>query len=126
MSDGTVEGKVHFIDTTKTFGTKGFRKRTVVLEQDSGNFTNYIPVEFIQDACDSVDGMLMGDQVAITFVLTGRKWQKDAGSELRYFLNAQASSWRSLTGAAPPKETQQQLSEPASAPEGFNEDDVQF
>jgi hypothetical protein len=96
MSDGKVSGKVHFIDETKTFGQNGFRKRTVVLEQDSGRFTNYIPVEFIQESCDSVDSLKLGDEAEITFELTGRKWQKDAASEVKYFLNAQASSFKVL------------------------------
>jgi hypothetical protein len=101
MSDGKVSGKVHFIDETKTFGQNGFRKRTVVLEQDSGRFTNYIPVEFIQESCDSVDALKIGDEAEITFELTGRKWQKDAASEVKYFLNAQASSFRVVSNAAP-------------------------
>ena len=49
MSDSTVRGVVHQIEATKTYGQKGFRKRLVVLEQDKGNFTNYIPIDFIQD-----------------------------------------------------------------------------
>ena len=48
MSDATVSGVIHLIEETKTFGNKGFRKRLVVLEQDKGSFTNYIPVEFIR------------------------------------------------------------------------------
>ena len=101
MSDGKVSGKVHFIDETKTFGQNGFRKRTVVLEQDTGRFTNYIPVEFIQESCESVDSLKVGDEAEITFELTGRKWQKDAASEVKYFLNAQASSFRVVSNAAP-------------------------
>jgi hypothetical protein len=101
MSDGKVSGKVHFIDETKTFGQNGFRKRTVVLEQDTGRFTNYIPVEFIQESCESVDALKIGDEAEITFELTGRKWQKDAASEVKYFLNAQASSFRVVSNAAP-------------------------
>ena len=46
---------MHLIEQTKTFGQKGFRKRLVVLEQDNGRFTDYIPVDFIQDSCDTVD-----------------------------------------------------------------------
>lgn len=100
MSDGKVSGKVHFIDETKTFGQNGFRKRVVVLEQDNGRFTNYIPVEFIQDSCDSVDSLNVGDEAEITFQLSGRKWQRDANSEVKYFLNAQASSFRVISNAA--------------------------
>ena len=55
MSEVKVRGIVHVIEPTKTFGQKGFRKRTVVLEQPSGRFTNYIPIEFTNDGCDSVE-----------------------------------------------------------------------
>jgi hypothetical protein len=94
MSNATTRGIVHLIEDTKTFGQKGFRKRTVVLEQNLGRFTNYIPFEFTNDACDSVDSMKVGDDVTITYRLTGRKWQKDPMSEVKYFLSAEATGYR--------------------------------
>ena len=100
MSQPTVRGIVHHIEDTKTYGQKGFRKRLVVLEQDSSRFTNYVPVEFIQDACDTVDELKVGDDVEITYRLSGRKWQKDQNSEVKYFLNAEALSFKVLSGAA--------------------------
>ncbi|MCH2115265.1 MAG: DUF3127 domain-containing protein [Pirellulales bacterium] len=90
MSEATVRGIVHLIEETKTYGQKGFRKRMVVLEQDNGRFTNYVPVDFVQDGCDSVDTLKLGDQLDITYRLSGRKWQKDANSEVKFFLNAEA------------------------------------
>ena len=97
----TVTGTVHVIEETKIYGQKGFRKRLVVLEQDSGRFTNYIPVDFIQDACDSVDELNIGDQVEVTYRLSGRKWQRDANSEVKYFLSAEAVSFNVVsTGAS--------------------------
>ena len=90
MSDTKVSGVVHLVEETKTYGQKGFRKRLVVLEQDNGRFTNYIPVDFIQDGCDSADELNVGDEVEITYRLNGRKWQRDAGSEVKFFLNAEA------------------------------------
>jgi hypothetical protein len=90
MNDGQVRGMVHLIEGTKTFGQKGFRKRLVVLEQDKGRFTNYVPLEFIQESCDAVDELKVGDEVEVTFRLNGRKWQRDSGSEVKYFLNAEA------------------------------------
>ncbi|MCG8448274.1 MAG: DUF3127 domain-containing protein [Pirellulales bacterium] len=93
MSEAKVRGIVHLIEETKTYGQKGFRKRLVVLEQDNDRFTNYIPVDFIQDDCDSVDQMKVGDDVEITYRLSGRKWQRDANSEIKFFLNAEALSF---------------------------------
>ncbi len=98
MSDAKVTGKVHVIEETKSFGRNNFRKRVVVLEQENGRFTAYIPVEFIQDGCDTVDGMNVGDEVEISYRLTGRKWQRDPQSEVKYFLSAEASSFRVLSG----------------------------
>ena len=96
MSEATVRGKVHVIEETKTFGQRVFRKRLVVLEDDTGRFTSYIPLEFIQDACDSVDSMSIGDNVEVRYRLSGRKWQRDPGSEVKYFLTAEAISFKSL------------------------------
>ncbi|OUT61350.1 hypothetical protein SV7mr_04260 [Stieleria bergensis] len=96
-SDPTVTGVIHLIEETKTYGSKGFRKRMVVLEQDKGSFTNFVPVEFTRDACDSVDELNEGDEVEITYRLSGRRWQKDANSEVRFFVNVEALSFR-VTG----------------------------
>ena len=103
MSEGKVTGVVHVIEETKTYGQKGFRKRLVVLEQDTGGrFQNLIPVEFIQDACDSVDGMNVGDEVEISYRLSGRKWQRDPDSEVKYFLSCEATSYRTTKSATDP------------------------
>ena len=100
MSSAAVTGKVHVIEETKTYGQKGFRKRLMVLEQDNGRFTNYIPVEFIQDACDSADELAVGDEVEVTYRLSGRKWQRDPNSEVKYFLSAEAMNFRVLSASS--------------------------
>lgn len=94
MSDTKLRGIVHYIEETKTYGQKGFRKRLVVLEQDNERFTNYLPVEFLQDACDSVDQLAVGNDVEVTYRLSGRKWQKDAKSDVKYFLSAEAMNFQ--------------------------------
>ena len=98
MSDAKVRGFVHVIEETKTFGQKGFRKRLIVLEQDNGRFANYIPVEFVQDACDQANNLKIGDEIEVNYRLSGRKWQKDPSAEVKYFLSCVATSYRSLSG----------------------------
>lgn len=98
MSDSKVRGIVHLIEETKTFGTKGFRKRLVVLEQDKGSFTNYVPVEFTRDDCDTVDSLSVGDDVEITYRLNGRKWQRDEQSEVKYFVSVEATRFDIMGG----------------------------
>ena len=93
MSEATVTGQVHLIEPTKSFGQKGFRKRTVVLEQATGRFTNYLPLEFVADSCDMVDNLHVGDTIKVSYRLTGRKWQRDEQSEVKYFLSAEATEY---------------------------------
>jgi hypothetical protein len=100
MSDSKVRGIIHFIDETKTYGQNGFRKRLVVLEQDKEKFTNYVPVEFTNDNCDTVDELNLGDDVEIDYRLNGRKWQKDARSEVKYFLNAEGMRFQVMGAKA--------------------------
>ncbi len=100
MSDAKVAGVIHLIEETKTYGSKGFRKRLVVLEQEKGTFTNYIPVGFTRDSCDSVDDLNVGDEVEITYRLSGRRWQKDEQSEAKYFIDVEAISFQLLSSSA--------------------------
>jgi hypothetical protein len=107
MSDAKVRGDVHTIEETKSYGQKGFRKRLVVLTQDNGRFVNYIPIEFTQDACDDVDKLRVGDQVEVSYRLSGRKWQKDPTSEVKFFLSCEATSFRKLGSADTPDGSRQ-------------------
>lgn len=111
MSEATVTGQVHLIEPTKSFGQKGFRKRTVVLEQANGRFTNYLPFEFIADSCDMVDNLSIGDTIKVSYRLTGRKWQRDEQSEVKFFLSAEATEYELIKAGGGAK------SAPASADE---------
>ena len=126
MSDTTVRGIVHVVEETKTYGQKGFQKRLVVLEQDTGRFTNYIPVEFIRDNCASADDLNIGDDVEVSYQLSGRKWQRDPNSEVKYFLTAEALSFKKLSegGAAP--EADAGSANDAFAESNYDEGDIPF
>ena len=126
MSDPTVSGVVHLIEETKTYGTKGFRKRLVVLEQDKGSFTNFVPVEFTRDSCDAVDEMNEGDEVEITYRLSGRRWQKDANSEVRFFVNVEALSFKITGNANPADSMTERVSDPNEAFSEAGEDEAPF
>jgi len=125
-TDAKVTGIVHVVEETKTYGQKGFRKRLVVLEQELGSFTNYVPIEFIRDACDSVDDLKVGDQVEVTYRLSGRKWQKDADSEVRYFLNAEGISFEKLEGGGGAGGGAVGSGNDSLSEAAFDEDDVPF
>lgn len=88
--DPKFTGEVHFIDETREYGQRGFRKRMVVLEEGGGRFPSYVPFELLQENCELADKLELGDQVEITYRLGGRKWQRDEKSEVKYFLSAEA------------------------------------
>lgn len=100
MSDAKVRGNVHLIEETKTYGKNDFRKRVIVLEQDKGRFTNYIPVEFVHEGCDAADELKVGDDVEVAYRLSGRRWQKDPGSEVKFFVNVEATEFKVLASPA--------------------------
>ena len=128
MSDTTVRGIVHVVEETKTYGQKGFQKRLVVLEQDTGRFTNYIPVEFIRDNCASADDLNIGDDVEISYQLSGRKWQRDPNSEVKYFLTAEALSFKKLAegGGAGAPDAESGSANDAFAESNYDEGDIPF
>lgn len=126
MKDPTVRGVVHLIEETKTFGQKGFRKRLVVLQQEKGTFTNYIPVEFVKDGCDAVDDLNVGDEIEVTYRLSGRRWQRDESSEAKYFLTAEGLSFRSLSGSGRGGDAPRDANDPNDSLAEAADDDVPF
>ena len=125
MSEAKVQGTVHLVEETKTYGQKGFQKRLVVLERDEGRFTNYIPVEFLRDDCQRADELNVGDEVEVTYRLNGRKWQRDPQSEVKYFMSAEVVDFKVLSsgGDAAPASANAKLAEAA---DDVDEDDVPF
>ena len=129
MKDPTVRGVVHLIEETKTFGQKGFRKRLVVLEQSKGTFTNFVPIEFVKDGCDAVDDLAVGDEIEVTYRLSGRRWQRDSASEAKYFLTAEGLSFTRLAGGgqtAGPRSGSSRAVDPNDAFAEAGDDDVPF
>jgi hypothetical protein len=91
-----VEGVIYQIGETQTFGTNGFRKRELILEQEFEKFINYIPIEFVNDNCDALNNLKTGAKIEVAYNLNGRKWQKDQQSEVRFFVNVRGYDYRIL------------------------------
>ncbi|MFD1314206.1 DUF3127 domain-containing protein [Namhaeicola litoreus] len=85
-----INGKIKKIDTTKTFGNNGFRKREVVIVTDE-QYPQFLLVEFTQDKCDLLNSFAEGDLVKISINLRGREWINPEG-EAKYFNSIQG--WR--------------------------------
>jgi len=85
-----VSGKIKLIGEVKTFGTKGFRKREVVIVTDE-QYPQSIMVEFTQDKCELLNNYNVDQDVKISINIRGREWTNPQG-EVKYFNSIQG--WR--------------------------------
>ena len=85
-----LQGKIKFIDETKTYGNNGFRKREVVITTEE-QYPQHIMVEFVQDKTDLLDNFGVGQPVKISINIRGREWVNPQG-ETKYFNSIQG--WR--------------------------------
>jgi hypothetical protein len=97
-----------------------------VLEQQDGRFSNYIPVEFTRDACSIADDMNVGDTVEVSYKLSGRKWQRDPQSEVKYFLSAEAISFKVVSGGGESGADDMNQANDAFADASYDEGDIPF
>ena len=126
MSEVKVQGVVSVVEETKTYGSNGFQKRLIVLEQNDGRFANLIPLEFIKDNCSTADGLNVGDNVEVSYKLNGRKWQRDPNSEVKYFLSAEALSFKVLSGGGGGSDQSEVASANDAFSQSYDENDIPF
>jgi hypothetical protein len=77
-------GKLHSIFETKQVSER-FTKREFVVEiADNPKYPQTVLFQLTGDRCSQLDGLNVGDQVAIEFSLRGREWRSPSG-EVKYF-----------------------------------------
>lgn len=113
--------------------TASFKKREFVVEYaENPQYPEFVKFELIQDKCDLLDNVQVGQEIEIHFNLKGRKWTDPKG-EVKYFNSLQA--WRIVPVAAnapsqPGTESSGAVPPPASEPEWLSasseEDDLPF
>jgi len=85
-------GKVIRVGETVNVSDK-FKKRELVIETDE-KYPQSVPLEFVQDKIELLDGINEGDTVTVSYNLRGREWNG------KYYVNVQG--WRlEKTGSAP-------------------------
>lgn len=78
-----INGKLKQIGETTQI-TDTFKKREVVLTQDSGQYPQHVLFQLVQDNCSLVDGLNVGEEVKFHFDIRGREWTSPSG-EVKYF-----------------------------------------
>jgi hypothetical protein len=84
-------GTVYRIFETQQINST-FRKREFVVEySENPNYPQYIKFEAIQEKCDDLNNIKIGDRVEVSFNLKGRKWINPQNQEI--FFNT-LDAWR--------------------------------
>ena len=70
-----INGTVHVINETFVMSEK-FKKRELVIQTDD-KFPQFVTIQFVNDKCDLLSNLRIGDFVSINYNLRGREWTKD-------------------------------------------------
>lgn len=89
-----IQGKVHEIYETAQVTDK-FRKREFVVEMDDNGYPQYIKFQLNQDRCNLIDPFSKGEEIRISFNLSGRPFTGKNGETI-YFTNLVAWKIESL------------------------------
>lgn len=98
-----VQGVIHSIGPTQSFGQNGFTKREFVIkltgEGEKAEYPNYVALELLKDKCALLDAFRMGSEVKVTFNLSGRLWTAPGKPE-KCFTSLQAWRIEAASGSA--------------------------
>lgn len=70
-----ISGTVHQITQTAIMSEK-FKKRELVIKTED-QFPQFVTIQFVNDKCDLLNNLNIGDFVSINYNLRGREWTKD-------------------------------------------------
>jgi len=118
-----IKGKVHEVAPTVQV-TDSLKKRELILEYiENPQYPEYLKFEAIQDRCNLLDSVKVGDDVEVFFNLKGRPWTDKAGKK-SYFNSMQLWKVNVLAGAnSAPAPAYAPPADISSAPE---DDDLPF
>ena len=80
----TLKGEIKLINDTQQI-SDSFKKREFVVIDASGEYSQTILFQMVQDRCKVLDNFKKGDSVEVTFFLNGREWTNPKDGVVRYF-----------------------------------------
>jgi hypothetical protein len=81
-----VSGKIKVIGATQQVSAS-FQKRQLVVTTEE-QYPQFIEINFVQDKCDLLNGLTVGQNVTVGINLRGREWVNPQG-ETKYFNDIQ-------------------------------------
>ncbi len=118
-----IKGKVHEVFPTLQV-TDSLKKRELIVEYvENPQYPEYLKFEAIQDRCNLLDNVKVGDDVEVFFNLRGRPWT-DKTCKKSYFNSMQLWKINVLSGAG--SNTTPEYAPPADISSAPEEDDLPF
>jgi hypothetical protein len=118
-----IKGKVHEVAPTVQV-TESLKKRELILEYvENPQYPEYLKFEAIQDRCNLLDNVKVGDDIEVFFNLKGRPWTDKTGKKT-YFNSLQLWKVNVLAGAG--ASTTPEYAPPADISATPDEDDLPF
>lgn len=77
-------GTVTEVCAVQTFSS-GFSKRELIVREEQGEWSRNITFNFKKDHISQLDGVGVGDRVAVMFALDGREWTDPRTNKIRHF-----------------------------------------
>ena len=91
-----VQGIIHSMGETQSFGQNGFTKREFVIkltgEGTNPSYPSHVAMELLKDKCALLDQYQAGQEIVAHFNLSGRLWNPGNGQPEKCFTSLQA--WR--------------------------------
>lgn len=113
-------GTVHELGATQQV-TDSLKKRELIVEYvENPQYPEYLKFEAIQDRCNLLDNVKVGDSVEVSFNLRGRAWTDKKGVT-SYFNSLQLWKISILSGSNAP-----QYAPPANISSAAEDDDLPF
>ena len=76
-----IKGKVHEVSPTAQV-TESLKKRELIVEYiENPQYPEYLKFEAIQDRCNLLDNLRVGDDIEVFFNLKGRPWTDKTGKK---------------------------------------------
>lgn len=116
-----VRGKVKLVGQTVDVGSSGFQKRELVITTDE-QYPQHILINFIQDKCNLINDISVGNDVLVSINLRGREWINPQG-EAKYFNDIQGWKVVKVSSAEIPTQQPSQPQLPNTAPTAKITDD---
>ena len=118
-----IKGKVHEVAPTVQV-TESLKKRELILEYiENPQYPEYLKFEAIQDRCNLLDNVKVGDDIEVFFNLRGRPWTDKTGKKT-YFNSLQLWKINMLAGAG--ASATPAYAPPADLSSSPDEDDLPF